>query len=63
MAVKFIIEDEFSNELQTYINTNEQIYLSVGDRSHDFYFNGHICLSKEDAKELVKELNKLIKQL
>jgi hypothetical protein len=51
------------NELTVYVNASDKIYLACGDFNDDLYYSGHICLDKHDAKELVKELQKLIKLL
>jgi polyhydroxyalkanoate synthesis regulator phasin len=63
MPVKFIIEDENDNELGIYVNNDNEIYLHIGDIADDFINRGYIFFTKDDAKALVKEMNKLIKEI
>lgn len=62
-----ITEDiENSNcEMQVFINTNDLIVLktSMSGNFDDEYGNAVICINKETANELVKELKTLIKQM
>jgi hypothetical protein len=56
--------DNENAQLQTYINANGKIFVETGQLTSEFdYYKGWCTLDKEDAKALVKELNKLIKQM
>jgi hypothetical protein len=54
--------DNSSNQLEVFTNTNNKILIRVGELADDNY-SGWCTLDKDDAKALVKELNKLIKDL
>ena len=51
--------------MQVFINTNDLIVLktSMSGNFDDEYGNAVICINKETANELVKELKTLIKQM
>lgn len=54
--------DNPSNQLELFVNTNGKILIRVGELADENY-SGWCSLDKDDAKQLVKELNKLIKEL
>jgi len=54
--------DNSGDQLEIYINDVGKIYIATGDLS-SFHYKGVCTLDKDDAKALVKELNKLIKDL
>lgn len=60
---KFLDEKNPDNEMELFINNDERLFIKVGDLENDIYYNGYITLSKNDVKELIKELNKLIKDM
>jgi len=60
---KFLDEKNPENEMELFINIDNRLFIKVGNLNDDVYYNGHITLSKIDVKELIKELNKLIKQM
>lgn len=60
---KFLDEKNPDLEMELFINKDERLFIKVGDLENDIYYNGYITLSKNDVKELIKELNKLIKDM
>ena len=58
----FQIKDDAGNQLEIYVNTNNEIYMHVGD-FEDSLLCGYICLNKEDAQALIEELKSLINEL
>lgn len=57
-----IFDETTSHQMQLYINNDGRIYIQTGD-FEDHYYNGFITIDKDDAIALVKELQKLIKQM
>lgn len=60
--VNLLITDNDNAEwqLEAFINTNGKISIVTGEIQSE-YHKGFCTLNKDDAKALVKELNKLIK--
>lgn len=62
MPKRTVYYDENDNELEFYINANNKVYISVGQKDEQ-YQTGYITLDKDDLKELIEELNSLAKDL
>jgi len=66
MAIKKVFVDEDGNEMQCFINIHGKLVIEIGvPASSEFYpyYNGLICLTKEDAEFLVLQLRDLIKKI
>jgi hypothetical protein len=53
-----LFEDEERNQLRFRINKTGLLYIGAGDPD-DVYYNGYICLDKEDVKLFIEELQRL----
>lgn len=62
MPKRTVYYDENDNELEFYINANNKVYFSVGQKNEE-YQTGYITLDKDDLKELIEELSSLAKDL
>lgn len=62
MPKRSIYYDENDNELECYINTNNKVYISIGQKDEESQF-GYITLDKDDLRELIEELSSLEKNL
>ncbi len=60
MARQVIFTDEKGNEITTYVNSQNKIYINSGENG---IYNGGICLTLEDAIEFRDELTRTINQL
>ncbi len=57
---RFIDEDK--NQLELFINTKGLLFVQCGQLDEDYY-NGCICLDKEDVITLIKSLKLLVKHM
>lgn len=57
----FYFKDKDGNELKFHINSNNELYLAAGQT--DEYYNGYICLDKEDVDELIKSLKSILREM
>lgn len=55
--------DENNNEMECYLNTNGQVYISVGDSTEDILYKGAITLDKDDVNQLIKVLVEFEKEM
>ncbi len=56
--------DENGNELECHLNHKGMIYLACGAlHEEDLYYSGWITLDKEDALELISQLQDIVKQM
>jgi hypothetical protein len=55
MPKRIVFEDENNNELDCFINTHGEVYLSVGDRDEPAQ-SGFITLNKQDVAEFIEML-------
>ena len=65
MATKKVFQDETcvneNRELEVFINSDERLYIGCGILD-DNYYSSYITLSKEDTRDLIKELQRLYKE-
>ena len=60
MAQKKVFYDESGHELTFHINHQGLLFLMAGDPDESYY-NGYVCLDKDDVTELIKDLRTLLK--
>ena len=60
--VKKIYTDK-ENELQAYINSDNKCFIEISQPSEEMFGTGFIVLEAEDVKELIKDLQIILKQL
>lgn len=63
-ASKNLVLTNEENELKCWLNTNDFLYIEVGEVNAEVpYSKGHVTLDKDDVIELIKELKSLVKQM
>jgi hypothetical protein len=60
--VKKIYTDK-ENELQAYINSDNKCFIEISQPSEEMFGTGFIVLEAEDVKELIKDLQIILKQI
>jgi len=60
--VKKIYTDK-ENELQAYINSDNKCFIEISQPSEEMFGTGFIVLETEDVKELIKDLQIILKQI
>lgn len=60
--VKKIYTDK-ENELQAYINDDNKCYIEITQPSEEMFGNGFIVLEAEDVKELISDLQEILKKI
>lgn len=60
---KKFIDEITENELEVFITENDRIRVDAGQVNDTGYYSGFVTLSKEDAIELIKELETLISKM
>jgi len=60
--VKKIYTDK-ENELQAYINSDNKCFIEISQTSEEIFGTGFIVLEAEDVKELIKDLQIILKQI
>lgn len=65
MTIQEETESEYKAELKLWPNTDGKIYLEVGptDNEDAPYYTGAITLTASDAKALIHELNRILKDM
>jgi hypothetical protein len=54
--------DSDGNELTAHINDKNLLFILVG-KPEDEYYNGYICLDKDDVALLIEDLKKLLSEM
>jgi hypothetical protein len=60
--VKKIYTDK-ENELQAYINSDNKCFVEISQPSEEMFGTGFIVLEAQDVKELIKDLQIILKQI
>jgi hypothetical protein len=60
--VKKIYTDK-ENELQAYINSDNKCFIEISQPSEEMFGTGFIVLEAQDVKELIKDLQIILKQI
>ena len=65
MITRKVFTDDSENELEFYLNEDNNSYLSAGQRwdGVSSTYNGYICLDKEDIDLLIKDLRKHLSEM
>lgn len=63
MVTKKFYDETAQKELTLFLNKKKRIKLIISEIDTPVIFDEHISLSKNDAIELVRELNYLIKKM
>jgi len=53
---------EEKNDMVFFINSHGKLYINFGIPDEEYY-NGYICLDKEDVSLLIKDLKKLLSEM
>jgi hypothetical protein len=60
--VKKIYTDK-ENELQVYVNDDNKCFIEISQPSEEMFGTGYIVLEAEDVKELITDLENILKQI
>ncbi|MDR6969273.1 hypothetical protein J2X31_003303 [Flavobacterium arsenatis] len=63
MALRTVFNDENDNEMDCYLNDKGQVFIQVGEYGSDISEKNFITLDKNDANELIKMLNEIVKEM
>ncbi|MDL5051420.1 hypothetical protein QQ054_36050 [Oscillatoria amoena NRMC-F 0135] len=64
MPTRLVFYDENNNELECYLNSNNELFIQVGEiNKEDVQYSGCITLKKNDVKELIKILTEIEKEM
>ena len=59
---KLSFVDQEGNELIYHINSDNKLFILTGDPT-DQFFNGYVCLDKEDVADLIISLKSILKEM
>jgi hypothetical protein len=63
MPKEIRIRDEKGNSINSLINHEDKVFISINDDRLDPSYWQYVCLSKDDLKEFIKHLIQLDEQL
>ena len=60
-----VLEDDSNklSRLTAYLNSNNKVFIEVGEIEGDGFYSGYICLDRQDTLVLIAELQNLLKQM